>query len=487
MSTDYIRSYTASIYTAASGGKKIGEFLWGDRVKVLTSSGVRRKVQGRGRTGYVKNSDLGGSSLLEVYFIDVGQGDGVLVRTPNDKHILVDGGYNRDKQPTGKNAADFVDWKFAKDYRKDKVKIDAMIASHCDADHYGGLWDLLNPDETHELDITDVEVHNFYHAGVSWWRKPGGGRFLGPITDGYLTKLLSNRASVRDGLNPANSSLKLQGQWADFMDVVYQHGCPVERLTHMSGHLPGFEPNGSDASIRVLAPVEYGLNGESAYRALGASTSQNTNGHSVLLRLDYGRARILLTGDLNKASQQMLLHEYEGARSEFLCDVAKGCHHGSDDVSYEFLQSMRPAATIISSGDNEGHAHPRPNIVAASGITGHIHIQDDELITPLVYSTEISRSINVGTPTKLIHENLTDETGDTLEIEDLSETTVDYKVVKAGDLSPSKRSKKLSKRLIVDGVVYGLVNVRTDGDVILCAVLNEKKNKWEYQTFRSRF
>jgi len=188
MATDYIRSYTAPLYVSATGRKKIGELLWGDTVRVLTTSGSRRKVKARGKTGYVKTSDLGGKSLLEVYFIDVGQGDGVLIRTPNNKHILIDGGYNRKKQPTGKNAADFVDWKFAKDYGKQEIKLDAMIASHCDADHYGGLWDLLNPNEIDELDIPTVEVKQFYHAGVSWWKKPGGGRHLGPKSEGFLTR-----------------------------------------------------------------------------------------------------------------------------------------------------------------------------------------------------------------------------------------------------------------------------------------------------------
>lgn len=486
MTIDYISSDTAKLYASASGSAKRTELLWGDSVRVLTSSGSRRKVKARGHTGYVKASDLGGESLLEVYFIDVGQGDGVLVRTPNNEHIMIDGGYNRAKQPTGKNAADFVDWKFAKDYGKNKIKLDAMIASHCDADHYGGLWDLLNPNETHDLDVPDVEVKKFYHAGVAWWKKPGGGRYLGPKTDGFLTQLLSGRSSVIAGLSSSGSGPKLQGNWADFMRVVRDHGCPIARLTHTSGYVPGFEPASGKASIKVLAPVEYGSGSSSFFRSLG-SDSQNTNGHSALLRLDYGRARILLTGDLNKKSQQLLLDEYSGERNEFLCDVAKGCHHGSDDVSYEFLQAMGAAATIISSGDNEGHAHPRPNIVSASAITGHVEIASDELVTPLVYSTEISRSINVGKPTKLTHENLVNSSGNTLEVADLDKVKIDYEVVKAGDLNPTKRSRPLAKRLIVDGIVYGLVNVRTNGDKILCAVLNEKKTKWEYQTFQSRF
>ena len=79
-----------------------------------------------------------------------------------------------------------------------------------------------------------------------------------------------------------------------------------------------------------------------------------------------------------------------------LCDVAKACHHGSDDVSYQFLQAMQPAATVISSGDNEGFDHPRPSIIAASATTGHLQLGDDNLVTPLVYSTELARSIDLG-------------------------------------------------------------------------------------------
>ena len=81
--------------------------------------------------------------------------------------------------------------------------------------------------------------------------------------------------------------------------------------------------------------------------------------------------------------------------------VPPGCHHGSDDVSYEFLQAMNAAATVISSGDNESHAHPRPKIVGARGLTGFATTANDELVTPLVYSTEISRSVRLGMPAKI--------------------------------------------------------------------------------------
>jgi hypothetical protein len=44
-----------------------------------------------------------------------------------------------------------------------------MISSHCDADHYGGPWDLLDR-SSNELDSNEIEVKRFYHAGVSWWK-----------------------------------------------------------------------------------------------------------------------------------------------------------------------------------------------------------------------------------------------------------------------------------------------------------------------------
>src|SRR5690606_29961560 len=63
----------------------------------------------------------------------------------------------------------------------------AMIASHCDADHYGGLWDLLRDDDESrdELDATGCDVAAFYHAGVSWFEGSSGGRWLGPTKQGH--------------------------------------------------------------------------------------------------------------------------------------------------------------------------------------------------------------------------------------------------------------------------------------------------------------
>jgi beta-lactamase superfamily II metal-dependent hydrolase len=479
----YVARDTTPLFELDNRGRRrlVHELLWGDRVRVLEEGADRWRARARGFEGYVDPAALGDVPLLEVYFIDVGQGDGVLIRCPDDRHVLVDGGYNRAKQPSGKNAADFVDWKFFKDYEQSTIALDAMISSHCDADHYGGLWDLLNPEAHDELDATKVKVKAFYHAGVSWWTDDGK-RSLGPADGGFLTRLLEDEDSVDAGLS-AGSTERLQGEWAEFLARVRGARCPVRRLSDRREHVPKFTRNDvadGKVALRVLGPVEpepgrlYDLGND----------SQNTNGNSILLRLDYGRVRILLTGDLNQASQRRLLEAYTGRRMEFACDVAKGCHHGSADVSYEFLSTMAPAATVISSGDSEQHAHPRPSIVAASALTGHVRVDKDALVTPLIFSTEISRSVRMG---KITHLEALGVGLDHGRLDGDAEAEIHYAEIGAGDLKAKRGSRALAGAYVVAGLIYGLVNVRTDGERILCATLNEKNRTWDCQGFRSRF
>ena len=141
---------------------------------------------------------------------------------------------------------------------------------------------------------------------------------------------------------------------------------------------------------------------------------------------------------------------------------------------------MSPAATIISSGDNEGHDHPRANVISASAITGHLEMKGGDLLTPLIYSTELARSIDLGEPKRF-------------EEKDLNQTTTN--VVSGAPLERSvlhiKKSKRDTVRMgnakVVGGLIYGLVNVRTDGNRILCATLDEQSSKWRIKSFMSRF
>ena len=493
-----------------SGSK--GRFIWGDRVRILDTNGDAKRVSGRGKEYWINTRHLGGEPLLEVYIIDVGQGDGVLVVTPEGHNIMVDGGNTRSYQNSGKNAADFVDWKFYKDYlsfdQRDnevKIQLDAMIATHNDIDHFGGLMDLINLDDPKnkaELDCSQVSVESVYHAGLSWWFKRWDGnsaiRTLGPIENGHYTKLIDDRQSALQAIqNLANPDTDtLNGAWGRFIKAVTElktnNGDPTEvlRLSNKThDFLPGFELNGDKCSIRVLGPIETETSNKPSLKRFPDGDSKNTNGHSVLVRLDYGDRRILLTGDLNTHSQNHIMETYSagnGFIDEFKSDVAKGCHHGSHDVSYKFLKGLNPLCTVISSGDAESHDHPRPNIVSASAITGRFLEENDRLVSPLVYMTEVARSVKISniSSMKEYSESQPEFHSEdrATKVHDTEEEKSKYRLFLGSSQSSPLHRPRLDKVKAVKGLRYGLINVRTDGKRLYFAQMEESGKDWAIAT-----
>lgn len=498
--TKYIATETAALFL--SNGEKL-ILLWGDRVKVDFDITDNNNIhcRARGYRGFISPDSVGDESLLEIYVIDVGQGDGVLVKCPDPnkrklgRHLMIDGGYIRSKQPHKKNAADFVDWKFFRDYGLNKITIDDMVVSHCDADHYGGLWDLVNEEEEirKEIDCDEVEVKNFYHAGVTWWRlADGADRSLGRELNDMLIDILTDRDSMERNLDKSVFP-HIQGEYGDFLKAFTesQPNAHIEFVGHESGsnedvYLKGYEKDLSDVSIEVLGPIfKKDLQNQIQINDLG-SNSINTNGNSIVFSLVYNKFRMLLTGDLNKKSQQLLMQEHHP--SKFSCDVSKACHHGSDDVSFTFLQLVNAAATIISSGDNEKHAHPKANLLSMSALSGYRVDGNDTLISPLIFSTEIARSVRIGIPQSAKINNPADNDPDNdIEVTNMDNLIFNYERGDAGDLNPERKSKKMSGLSLIDGIVYGLVNIRTDGNKILFAIRKEKGKGWETSTLFSRF
>jgi competence protein ComEC len=82
-----------------------------------------------------------GSTVLEVHYLDVGQGDSTLVRFPGGFTMLIDGGNNA----AGPTVVEDI-------HRLGIARLDAVVATHPDADHIGGLDDVLRA----------FEVKSFY-------------------------------------------------------------------------------------------------------------------------------------------------------------------------------------------------------------------------------------------------------------------------------------------------------------------------------------
>lgn len=98
---------------------------------------------------------------------------------------------------------------------------------------------------------------------------------------------------------------------------------------------------------------------------------------------------------------------------------------------------------------------------------------------PEKFPHERARSIDLGYPEKL---EAKDPSGTEITISggDLDDVTLH--ITKA-----EKKKVALGTARVVGGLIYGLVNVRTDGDKILCATLDEGEDDWRIKTFRSRF
>jgi beta-lactamase superfamily II metal-dependent hydrolase len=474
MATKFVKTYTAELKDDAGKGR--GTLLWGDQCEELDTSGGATKVRARDKEGWVESAALGGTSLLEVYVIDVGQGDGILMKTPDRRWHLIDGGVANEKQMTKKGTANFVRWKFIKDLGRDKVSLENVILTHPDADHFGGLIDVLSgnagPGRTF-----DVEVRNLYHSGMGrFLNAPSLGRTeqgeVPPLPEAgtkvarkakFITELLSGKKSFSDPDRPFTTEFSA---WAKLVGSVPKK---VARLSLDDGHLPGYTGSGKKPAIRVLGPVLEKLKGgKVGLRELGGE-SVTRNGHSIVLRVEYGKASIMLTGDLNEASQRLLLSYVP--RKDFEVEVFKACHHGSEDIDFDFIDAVKARSTVISSGDNEDYAHPRPVVMGAAGRYGRFAKgAKGEKLPPLLYSTELARSV------KLAYAGA-------LKVGKAKPFDADDARVKAEQKGARYRS--FDRTPLSTDLIYGLVNVRTDGKTILCATLEEKGDDWDYKVFQA--
>lgn len=89
---------------------------------------------------------------LRITFLDVGQGSGILIQLPSGGNVLIDGG---PREQGGEVVADLQ--------RLGVSTLDAVVVSHADEDHSGGLIDVIN-----SLQVSAVYDSGYPHTTATY-------------------------------------------------------------------------------------------------------------------------------------------------------------------------------------------------------------------------------------------------------------------------------------------------------------------------------
>ena len=388
--------------------------IFGDEVQT-SGSPVDGRIQAefRNRQGFIDQDHLGLKAALELYFIDVGQGDSTFVVTPNRKKILIDGGVNR-------RALGFLAWKYRLDKEGPPIDIDMLVLSHADGDHLNGLTPIIRHPR--------IRVRRVVHSGIATYHSGAFPTSLGNLdtSETYLT----TRHDSLDDLAGQNLSDSF-GLWRQ---AIIDEGTSYNAVDETTGPLDVGDP---EISINVLGPRLEVQDGNSVYRWFKAS-DLTINGHSVVLRLNYGDVYVLFTGDLNIEGSKYLLEDPSTAVN-MDAHVFKAPHHGSHKFHLPLLEAVRPQVSVISSGDGPDHGHPRAVFIGAVGLASRS-------TKPLVFSTEIAATFV--------------EAGERSEPdEDINLEELDFRETEANEVA-----RRVFKRRL-----HGMINVRTDGKQLYAA------------------
>ena len=257
---------------------------------------------------------------LEIAALDVGQGDGFVLR----KGALV---FTIDNGSTSKNL--FPEQIFFPYCKAKRIQhIDYALLTHCDRDHISGIQALLekNPSislshlilpasalQDHRYDLLKRLAYN-HGADVSYWQK---GDELVFSEQGIC--LSAKKTAWAE--NPSTSKKR------------------------------GPDTKGHQLHIRCFYPND-------------ASYMEEANAHSIGCLLEYGHFRMLFTGDMPKESEEALLENCRETEASPIVDVLKLAHHGSKTSSCpSFLSETRAKFALFSYGKKNRYGHPHKSTV----------------------------------------------------------------------------------------------------------------------------
>lgn len=242
-----------------------------------------------------------GEAGLSVTFLDVGQGDGIVLQAGN-RTMLVDCGSSQKAQ-----VGEDVLIPFFKSRGIDCV--DAAVVTHGDQDHINGVHELLL-DETSGISIGCLVI-------------PGTG------AEDEACIELKELAEAR--------RIPVFFVWGESDES--------KEEAESTGVWKVFEEEGMD--VRCLYPQK-------------EVASADRNDGSLVLEIQYGQFRLLLTGDVEMGGEERMMER------ALLTPVTvlKAAHHGSaSSTSQEFLERTAPSKVIFSYGAGNRYGHPADEVV----------------------------------------------------------------------------------------------------------------------------
>jgi len=352
------------------------------------------------------------NTVLKVNFVDVQQGDGTVIESPDGKIILVDGGDNQ-------LFARYLAARFRGTSKEKPKAIDCILVTHGDADHFAGLIEIFQSEKNKEpKKRLFIAPRRVYHNGLVKRPSQRDGQttrdkeLLGPAEEiageTILTGLVESLLDVPD--EELNKHFK---DWKKAL-MAWNERSEIEfrRLSYGADEAFDFFKS-SGLEISVLGPFLTEKGGVTGLKFLGNppkgprigheslslgekefkgfSASHTINGHSVVFRLRYGGFSYLFSGDLNDESSRVLARKHQQGEINIRSEVFKVPHHGSADFSGAFFQMVAPIISVVSSGDESArkeYIHPRATLMGALG--RHSRVNE-----PLIFVTELVAFFNV--------------------------------------------------------------------------------------------
>lgn len=446
--------------SASSRGKGLTQCLWGDWVGLYPEvSGGWTRVRTRGRDGWLQTKDLTAERPLEINFVDIGQGDGTFIVTPQDEMIIIDAGATD-------NMHRFLKWRFNLNNKTKAPRISKVIITHPDLDHYDGFSRIFGDSR--------FEIGEVLHNGIV---ERNGDEPLGTSVLVQGQKFLTGVVRSRDALHSLLSDKNVRGKkrYPNLLWTALTNNRVNDiRAVSAGDVLVRSQEFGKELRLEVLAPVTESVEDQTVLRwfaqkpgaTAAGDTGKTKNGHSVVTLLTYGKVRILLGGDLNSASEEFLMKKYQDRPDAFKADIAKACHHGSSDFTTSFLDRISPIVTVVSSGDDEPHGHPRADTLGTLG-------KHSRGVRPLIFSTELARS----SP-----DRITSPTSVRAGLLKLADAVVKADTEESRALARSRLAASLETVIQRTVSMYGHITVRTDGESVIIAQRLERARgttKWD--------